>query len=71
MEEQNKAGMTPAQRAEHERRKAAWRERERIKEEQRHREEQEQIERTRRMMASDEKYDVIIIGVCKICKMDR
>ena len=55
MEEKKKQGMTPAQQAEYERRKAAWIKRDKEREEKRKREEQEKIERTRQRMAQEQK----------------
>ncbi len=50
MEEKKKAGMSPAQLAELERRKANWAVRQKQREEKRKREEEEQIAKTRKKM---------------------
>ena len=55
MEEKKKKGMTPEQQAEYERRKKIWIEREKERAEKRKREEQEKIERTKELMAQEEK----------------
>ena len=55
MEEKKKKGMTPAQQEEYERRKKIWIEKEKERAEKRKREEQEKIERTKELMAQEEK----------------
>ncbi len=53
MEEKKKAGMSPEQVAELERRKANWLEQQKQREEKRKREEEEQLAKTRKKMESE------------------
>jgi len=53
MEEKKKAGMTPEQASELQRRKMAWAENQKKKEEKRKQEEEKQIEKTRQKMAAE------------------
>ena len=56
MEEKKKAGMSPEQVAELERRKANWLEQQKQREEKRKREEEEQLAKTRKKMESELKW---------------